>query len=36
MPDVINAIEVKAGGTTEANIKLRLSGVRDTVTISAL
>jgi iron complex outermembrane receptor protein len=35
MPDVVNMIEVKAGGVTEMNIKLRLSGVRDTVTISA-
>lgn len=34
-PDVVRRVEVKAGETTTADIQLRLSGIRDQVTVSA-
>jgi len=34
-PDVVRRVEVKAGETIAADIQLRLSGIRDQVTISA-
>jgi len=35
MPDVVRRVEVKAGETVTADIQLRLSGIREQVTVSA-
>lgn len=35
LPDVIERVEVKAGETTTADLKLKLTGLRDQVTVSA-
>ena len=34
LPDVIERVEVKAGETTTADLKLKLTGLRDQVTVS--